>query len=277
MLALYFAWYNFVRVHQCLRVVPAMEPGITGHAWEVDGASFCLTPTRRPYRDRLSPGLRSAIVLFFKWEAPMFDSVLPAESEPMSVVSSRWLWAVRCFALIYAISLVGEYVAAAHFDPLSVPFMFLSTFGLRSLLSLVLLYLLFRSGEKSRAFALGLGAVTAFVAVFGVASNALFWPLGRTFNLVIAWVIFSPVTPPFFVMTHQPDPRLATEGLLLLWSFGICSAMLGLSSVVAFRKMTHEAQGMGGLRFAFRAGLCCPLVAWLIGMLSVLPLLFFHM
>jgi hypothetical protein len=46
----------------------------------------------------------------------MFGSVLPAESEPISVVSSRWLWAARCFALIYTISLVGEYVAAAHFD-----------------------------------------------------------------------------------------------------------------------------------------------------------------
>ena len=37
----------------------------------------------------------------------MFDSVLPAESEPISVVSSRWLWAARCFALICILIAVG--------------------------------------------------------------------------------------------------------------------------------------------------------------------------
>jgi IS1 family transposase len=35
MLALYFAWYNFVRVHQTLRVTPAMEAGLTDHIWEI--------------------------------------------------------------------------------------------------------------------------------------------------------------------------------------------------------------------------------------------------
>src|SRR5271169_6015299 len=159
----------------------------------------------------------------------MFDSVLPAESEPISVVSSRWLWAARCFALIYTISLVGEYVAEAHFEPLNPLVGFLFAFGLRSLLSLVLLYFLFRSGKKSLAFALGLGAATAFIALFGVASNTLFWPLGRSFNLALALLIFAPVMPPFVDMMHQPDPQLATEGLFLFWSFGICSAMLGLS------------------------------------------------
>ena len=196
----------------------------------------------------------------------MFDSVLPAESEPPSVVSSRWLWAARCFALIYAISLVGESVAEAHFDPLNSLVGFLSTFGLRSLLSLVLLYLLFRSGKKSLAFALGLGAATASIALFGVASNALFWPLGRSFNLFLALVIFVPITPPFVDLMHQPNPQLAMEGSLLFWSFGICSAVLGLSSAVTFRKLAHETQGM---RFAFGAGICCPLVIWLIFMLLI--------
>jgi hypothetical protein len=196
----------------------------------------------------------------------MFDGVLPAESEPLSVVSSRWLWTARCFALIYTISLVGEYVAEAHFDPVNPLVGFLFTFGLRSLLSLVLLYFLFRSGKKSLAFALGLGAATGFIALFGVASSALFWPLGRSFNLALALIIFGPVTPPFVEMMHQ---QLATEGLLLFWSFGICSAMLGLSSVVTFTKIAHEAKEMGGLRFAFRAGICCPLVVWLIFMLLI--------
>jgi transposase-like protein/IS1 family transposase len=35
MLSLYFAWYNFCRVHQTLRVTPAMEAGVTDHVWEV--------------------------------------------------------------------------------------------------------------------------------------------------------------------------------------------------------------------------------------------------
>jgi IS1 family transposase len=35
MLALYFAWYNFVRIHQALRVTPAMEAGITDHVWTI--------------------------------------------------------------------------------------------------------------------------------------------------------------------------------------------------------------------------------------------------
>jgi len=32
---LYFAWYNFCRVHQTLRVTPAMEAGLTDHAWSL--------------------------------------------------------------------------------------------------------------------------------------------------------------------------------------------------------------------------------------------------
>jgi len=34
-LCLHFAWYNFVRVHQTLRVTPAMQAGITGQPWEI--------------------------------------------------------------------------------------------------------------------------------------------------------------------------------------------------------------------------------------------------
>ena len=36
MVALYFMWYNFGRVHQTLRVTPAMEAGITDHVWSVE-------------------------------------------------------------------------------------------------------------------------------------------------------------------------------------------------------------------------------------------------
>jgi hypothetical protein len=33
--ALHFAYYNFCRVHQTLRVTPAMEAGLTDHVWEL--------------------------------------------------------------------------------------------------------------------------------------------------------------------------------------------------------------------------------------------------
>lgn len=35
MLALYFAWYNFCRTHQTLRITPAMEARITDHIWSI--------------------------------------------------------------------------------------------------------------------------------------------------------------------------------------------------------------------------------------------------
>ncbi|MGA9644891.1 MAG: IS1 family transposase, partial [Candidatus Korobacteraceae bacterium] len=33
--AVWFAFYDFCRVHQTLRVTPAMEAGITDHIWDV--------------------------------------------------------------------------------------------------------------------------------------------------------------------------------------------------------------------------------------------------
>jgi hypothetical protein len=35
-LSLYFIYYNFCRVHQTLRVTPAMEAGISDHVWEIE-------------------------------------------------------------------------------------------------------------------------------------------------------------------------------------------------------------------------------------------------
>jgi len=34
--ALHFIYYNFCRIHQSLRVTPAMEAGITDHVWEIE-------------------------------------------------------------------------------------------------------------------------------------------------------------------------------------------------------------------------------------------------
>jgi hypothetical protein len=35
-IALHFAYYNFARVHQTLRVTPAMEAGISDHIWSFE-------------------------------------------------------------------------------------------------------------------------------------------------------------------------------------------------------------------------------------------------
>jgi hypothetical protein len=35
MLAIYFMYYNFCRVHQTLRVTPAMEAGLSDHVWSI--------------------------------------------------------------------------------------------------------------------------------------------------------------------------------------------------------------------------------------------------
>ena len=34
-LALYFVWYNFVRIHSSLRVTPAMAAGVTERLWDM--------------------------------------------------------------------------------------------------------------------------------------------------------------------------------------------------------------------------------------------------
>jgi IS1 family transposase len=36
MLALHYMFYNFARIHQSLRVTPAMEAGVSDHVWEMD-------------------------------------------------------------------------------------------------------------------------------------------------------------------------------------------------------------------------------------------------
>lgn len=34
--ALHYMYYNFVRIHQSLRVTPAMEAGIADHLWTIE-------------------------------------------------------------------------------------------------------------------------------------------------------------------------------------------------------------------------------------------------
>jgi hypothetical protein len=52
--SLYFAFYNFCRVHSTLRVTPAMEAGIANHVWTIEELVALLSeaqPKKRgPYK-----------------------------------------------------------------------------------------------------------------------------------------------------------------------------------------------------------------------------------
>lgn len=44
MLAIYFMYYNFCRVHTTLRVTPAMEAGLTDHVWKLQELVGLIEP-----------------------------------------------------------------------------------------------------------------------------------------------------------------------------------------------------------------------------------------
>jgi hypothetical protein len=39
---LHFMYYNFCRIHQSLRVTPAMEAGVTDRLWDIEDILFLL-------------------------------------------------------------------------------------------------------------------------------------------------------------------------------------------------------------------------------------------
>ena len=45
-IALYFLYYNFGRVHQTLRVAPAMEAGLADHVWTVEEICNLVAPKK---------------------------------------------------------------------------------------------------------------------------------------------------------------------------------------------------------------------------------------
>ena len=56
--AVFYMYYNFARIHQTLRVTPAMAAGVTEHAWDIEEI-IRLMPERKlgkrgPYRKRIS-------------------------------------------------------------------------------------------------------------------------------------------------------------------------------------------------------------------------------
>ena len=34
--AIYFMWYTFAKIHQTLRITPAMAAGVTDHVWDAE-------------------------------------------------------------------------------------------------------------------------------------------------------------------------------------------------------------------------------------------------
>jgi IS1 family transposase len=54
MLAIYFLYYNFCRVHQTLRVTPAMEAGIADHVWSIGEIVTLLDARSILYRLKMS-------------------------------------------------------------------------------------------------------------------------------------------------------------------------------------------------------------------------------
>lgn len=59
-LALYFAFYNFCRIHKALRVTPAMAAGITDRLWSLEDiiaridAMAPYPKPRGPYKKRIA-------------------------------------------------------------------------------------------------------------------------------------------------------------------------------------------------------------------------------
>jgi IS1 family transposase len=54
--AIWFMYYNFVRVHQTLRVTPAMEAGISDHVWSIE-EMCCLLPQVESAAKRIDKGI----------------------------------------------------------------------------------------------------------------------------------------------------------------------------------------------------------------------------
>ncbi len=70
--ALHFAYYDFVRAHQALRVTPAMAAGMADHFWALGDLLAWEDPESRPAQSELADRL----VL----QTPECQSVLPTDS-----------------------------------------------------------------------------------------------------------------------------------------------------------------------------------------------------
>jgi hypothetical protein len=175
----------------------------------------------------------------------MFDSLPPAEGEPISGVSSGWLWAARCSALICILIAVGgvfrESTRLGFFDSIDEGRVFPALFPY-----LAVLCFLFPRGKKPLAFGLGMATVTGFLG-------------GGLGMLGFVLPIF------IFCATFWIFALLWDSSAWLFWLFFISSMMLGLSAHEVFAKMRFEAKGTRGLGIAFGLGM---FTAVLVSMLS---------
>ena len=92
--ALHFMHYNFVRIHQSLRVTPAMEAGLTSHLWELSDIVDLIAEReprpgpRGPYRKRRrcklidSPAKHEAERMEHLLSVLMADAPEPEEPKP---------------------------------------------------------------------------------------------------------------------------------------------------------------------------------------------------
>jgi hypothetical protein len=59
-LALYFVWYNFVKIHKAHKLTPAMAAGVTDKLWSVDDIAVLVDAAapkpgkRGPYKKRVA-------------------------------------------------------------------------------------------------------------------------------------------------------------------------------------------------------------------------------
>ena len=60
MVALHYMYYNFGRVHQTLRVTPAMEAGLCGHVWTIEEICNLAAPKKAVYDTK---GIEKAMLL----------------------------------------------------------------------------------------------------------------------------------------------------------------------------------------------------------------------
>jgi IS1 family transposase len=75
MVALYFMHYNYCRVHNSLRVTPAMEAGLTDHVWNIDELIRLLeNQTYQQVKVRASAGFVHSF-RFDPWEAVVYRRV----------------------------------------------------------------------------------------------------------------------------------------------------------------------------------------------------------
>jgi hypothetical protein len=105
-IALYFMFYNFGRIHQTLRVTPAMEAGIENHVWSVGGNRGI---TRLMPRSSLSWGLFAQALVWLSSERPARERIarVTRASVAPDLVSNESGTMMRFLLLMLSVVLVA--------------------------------------------------------------------------------------------------------------------------------------------------------------------------